>query len=91
MDNRKLAAPPINDFPEYNEDSQNYLWPVIVRYYGKPDIEFSCSKTEMVKTFHFLDNLYENELEETIRIDTRTFEFKNLSSIHFEGRTYDFY
>ena len=85
MDNKKLTAPPINDFPEYNEDTQNYLWPVIVKYYGEPGIKFSCSKSEIIKAFHLLDTLYENNSEDTITIDNRTFEFENLDSIHFEG------
>ncbi|WP_034537902.1 hypothetical protein [Carnobacterium inhibens] len=90
MDNEKLTAPAINDFPEYNEDTQNYLWPIVVKYYGEPDIELYCSKSEIIKAFNLLDTLYENDSAETITIDTRTFELKNLDSIHFEGRTYDF-
>ena len=90
MDNEKLPTPPINDFPEYNEDTQNYLWSVIVKYYGKQDVEFFCSKAEIIKAFHLLDSLSENESTETITIDNRIFELKQLTSIQFEGRTYQF-
>lgn len=90
MDNEKLPAPPINDFPEYNEDTQDYLWPVIVKYYGKPDIEFSASKSEIIQAFHLLDSLFEDDSNEPITIGNRTFELKNLNSMQFEGRTYDF-
>ena len=36
--------PPYIDFPEYNEFSQSYLWPVTVKYKGQPDIHFFCFK-----------------------------------------------
>ncbi|MEK4947170.1 hypothetical protein [Carnobacterium sp. FSL W8-0810] len=90
MDNEKLPAPPIIDFSEYNEDIQDYLWPVIVKYYGKPDIEFFASKSEIIKSFQLLDKLYEDDSDEPITIGNRTFELKNLNFIQFEGRTYDF-
>ncbi|WP_035051062.1 hypothetical protein [Carnobacterium pleistocenium] len=90
MDNEKLPALPMIDFPDYNEDTQNYLWPVIVKYYGKPAIEFSCSKSEIIKAFHLLDTLNENDSVKAITIDNRTFGLKNLDSMQFEGRTYDF-
>lgn len=90
MDNEKLPAPPIIDFPEYNEDIQDYLWPVIVKYYGKPDIEFFASKSEIIKTFQLLDKLYEDDSDEPITIGNHTFELKNLNFMQFEGRTYDF-
>lgn len=91
MDNEKLPAPPISDFPDYNEDTQNYLWPVIVKYYGKPAIEFSCSKSEIIKAFNLLDTLNENDSVKAITIDNRTFGLENLDSMQFEGRTYDFF
>lgn len=90
MDNEKLPAPPINDFPEYNEDTQDYLWPVIVQYYGKPTIEFSASKSEIIQAFHLLDSLAQDDSNEPITIGNHTFELKNLNSMQFEGRTYDF-
>ena len=90
MDNEKVTAPPINDFPEYNEDTQNYLWPVRVKYHGEPDIEFFCSKSEVIKAFHVLDALYENDSDENVTIDNRSFKLKKLNFIQFEGRTYHF-
>ena len=78
--------PPYIDFPEYNEFSQSYLWPVTVKYKGQPDIHFSVSKSDTISAFH----LIENDSEEPILIGARSFERKNLDLMAFEGRTYTF-
>ena len=78
--------PPYVNFPEYNEVSQSYLWPVTVKYKGQPEIHFSVSKSEMIHAFHSI----ENGSEDPILIGSRSFERKNLDFMAFEGRTYAF-
>ena len=78
--------PPYLDFPEYNEFSQSYLWPVTVKYKGQPEIHFSVSKSDTIKAFHSI----ENSSEEPILIRSHSFERKNLVFMAFEGRTYIF-
>ncbi|MGB3160872.1 MAG: hypothetical protein WBA84_06445 [Carnobacterium sp.] len=91
MDSKELPIIPIHDFPEYNEDTQNNLWPVVVKYREQPPIEFFTSKSEIMKAFLLLDSIAENELHIPITIDNRSFEQENIESIHLEGRTYAFY
>ena len=79
--------PPYLDFPEYNEFSQSYLWPVTVKYKGQPEIHFSVSKSDTIKAFHSI----ENSSEEPILISSHSFERKNLDFMAFEGRTYIFF
>jgi hypothetical protein len=78
--------PPYVDFPEYNEFSQSYLWPVTVKYKGQPEIHFSVSKSDTIHAFQSI----ENGSEEPILIGSRSFERKNLVFMAFEGRTYTF-
>ena len=78
--------PPYVDFPEYNEFSQSYLWPVTVKYKRQPEIHFSVSKSDTINAFHSIDN----GSEEPTLIGARSFERKNLDFMAFEGRTYIF-
>ena len=80
------TIPPCVDFPEYNEVSQSYLWPVTVKYKGQPEIHFSVSMSDTTHAF----NSIENGSEESILIGARSFERKNLDFMAFEGRTYVF-
>ena len=91
MDKNKLPLIPINDFPEYNEENQEYLWPVVVKYHNQPDSEFSISKSEIIKAFQLLDKISASDANLPIVIGDRTFKQDNLKSLHFEGRTYAFY
>lgn len=83
MDNN---IPPYYDFPEYNEFSQSYLWPVTIKYMGQPEIHFSVSKSDTIAAFHSI----ENGSDEPILIGSRSFERKDLEFMAFEGRTYTF-
>lgn len=78
--------PPYVYFPEYNEVSQSYLWPVTVKYKGQPEIHFSVSKSDTINTFHSI----ENGSEEPILIGSRSFGRKNLDFMAFESCTYTF-
>ena len=53
MDN---TIPPYHDFPEYNEFSQSYLWPVTVKYMDQPEIHFSVLKPFSIEAFHSIEN-----------------------------------
>jgi hypothetical protein len=53
MDNN---IPPYVDFPEYNEFSQSYLWPVTVKYKGQSEIHFSVPKSDTISAFHTIEN-----------------------------------
>lgn len=79
-------TPPYIDFPEYNELSQNYLWPVTVKHMNQPEIHFSVSKLDTIEAFHSI----ENGSGEPILIGSRSFERKGLEFMAFEGRTYTF-
>lgn len=78
--------PPYHDFPEYNEFSQIYLWPVTVKYMDRPEIHFSVSKSDTIKAFHSI----ENSSNEPVLIGSLSFERKDLEFMAFEGRTYTF-
>ncbi|MCA9766160.1 MAG: hypothetical protein KC455_07060 [Carnobacterium sp.] len=91
MDNKELPIIPVNDFPEYNADTQDYLWPVIVKYHEQPEIKFFTSKSEVMKAFRLLDAMGESDSNLPIAIGDRTFKQDKLKSLHFEGRTYAFY
>ena len=54
MDN---SIPPYHDFPECNEFSQSYLWPVTVKYMDRPEIHFSVSKSETIDAFHSIETV----------------------------------
>ena len=84
MDN---SIPPYHDFPECNEFSQSYLWPVTVKYMDRPEIHFSVSKSETIDAFHSI----ENGSDDPIPIGSRSFERKDLEFIALEGRTYTFF
>lgn len=71
MDN---SIPPYHDFPEYNEFSQSYLWPVTAKYMDRPEIHFSVSKSETIEAFHSI----ENGSDDPIPIGSRSFERKYL-------------
>ena len=83
MDNN---IPPYVDFPEYNEFSQSYFWPVTVKYKGQPEIHFSVSKSDTISAFHSI----ENGSEEPILIGARSFDRNHLDFMAYEGRTYTF-
>lgn len=88
---KKKEIPPYVDFPEYNEFTQDYLWPVTVKYNEQPEINFSISKSDTMKAFQLIDDILINDLDKSIVIGSRSFERKNIDFITFEGRTYDFY
>lgn len=91
MSIKKEEIPSYVDFPEYNELTKDYLWPVTVKYHGQPDINFSISKSETIKAFQLIEDILINDLNKSIVIGSRAFERKNIDFIAFEGRTYDFY
>ena len=79
-------VPPYIDFPEYNEFSQNYLWPVTVKYKDQPEIHLSVSRSDTIGAFHSI----EKGSTEPILIGSHSFERKDLKFMAFEGRTYTF-
>ena len=49
MDYKKKLMKPFHDFPEYNDLTKDYLWPVEVKYYDQSIIEFHLPKSDIIE------------------------------------------
>ena len=49
MDYKKQLMQPFYDFPEYNDLTEDYLWPVEVKYYDQSIIEFHLPKSDIIE------------------------------------------
>nr|WP_319215830.1 hypothetical protein [uncultured Trichococcus sp.] len=90
MDYNKQLMQPFYDFPEYNDLTKGYLWPVEVKYYDQSTIEFYLPKSDIIEAMYSIEQRSEDESNELFKIGDRTIAKENLNYISFEGRTYAF-
>nr|WP_321292505.1 hypothetical protein [uncultured Trichococcus sp.] len=90
MDYKKQLMQPFYDFPEYNDLTKDYLWPVEVKYYDKSTIEFHLPKSDIIEAMYSIEQRLEDESNEPFKIGDRFIAKENLNYISFEGRTYAF-
>lgn len=90
MDYKKQLMQPFYDFPEYNDLTEDYLWPVEVKYYDQSTIEFHLPKSDIIEAMYSIEQRSEDASNEPFKIGDRTIAKENLNYISFEGRTYAF-
>ena len=90
MDYKKKLMKPFHDFPEYNDLTKDYLWPVEVKYYDQSIIEFHLPKSDIIEAMYSIEQRLEDESNEPFKIGDRFIAKENLNYISFEGRTYTF-
>ena len=90
MDYKKKLMQPFYDFPEYNDLTKGYLWPVEVKYYDQSIIEFHLPKSDIIEAMYSIEQRLEDESNEPFKICYLFITKENLNYISFEGRTYAF-
>lgn len=90
MDYKKELMQPFHDFPEYNDLTHDYLWPVKVKYYEQPVTEFFLPKADIMEAMYSIEQRLEDDSDEPFKVGDRFIAKENLNYISFEGRSYTF-
>ena len=67
MDYKKKLMKPFHDFPEYNDLTKDYLWPVEGQYYDQPIIEFHLPKSDIIEAMYSIEQRLKDESNESVR------------------------